>query len=64
MIVFIYDDIFKENENAENKKKPRDEVVGFLMVFEENIAVERRSIVKVERLRRLTKACRRLFNIR
>jgi len=64
VIVFIYDDIFKENENAKNKKKPRDEVVGFLMVFGENIAVERRSIVKVERLRRLAKACRRLFNIR
>ena len=64
MIVFIYDDIFKENENAENKKKSRDEVVGFLIVFEEDIAVERRLVVKVERLRRLTKACRRLFNIR
>lgn len=34
------------------------------MVFGEGIAVERRSVVKVERLGRLVKACRRLFNIR
>ncbi len=34
------------------------------MAFGEGIAVERRLIVKVERLGRLAKACRRLFNIR
>jgi len=34
------------------------------VVFGEGIAVERRSVVKVERLGRLAKACRRLFNIR